>query len=70
MHGLLTSRHRSFYIAVGLGVVAFAVTFLLEQGMALAVGCNVFFLTYLGLTAAVSRKADRAVPARARRGGG
>jgi len=50
------SRHRSFYLAVALGLVAAIVAFATEPGMALVGGVNVFFLTYLVLTAAGSRK--------------
>jgi len=56
MDRLLKSRHRGFYISIGLGVVAFVVTFILAQNMALAVGCNVFFVTYLVLTFTAARR--------------
>lgn len=56
MRRFFTARHRSFYIALALGIVAFAATSLLSRGPALGVGCNIFFITYLLLTLASSHK--------------
>ena len=56
MQGFLTSRHKNFYIAIALGLIAFVVTFVLARNMALAVGCNIFFLVYLVLTFRAAQK--------------
>jgi uncharacterized membrane protein len=49
-------RHRGFYIAIGLGLLAGLLTLPFASGMALAVGVNVFFAAYLAVAAIESRK--------------
>jgi uncharacterized membrane protein len=60
VQGLLTSRHKNFYIAIALGLIAFVVTFVLARNMALAIGCNIFFLVYLVLTFHAAQKMSAA----------
>ncbi len=49
-------RHRNFYIGIGLGLVAGVGTYFVDSRVALASAVDVFFLTYLVLTAIASRK--------------
>lgn len=49
-------RHRGFYIAIGLGLLAGLLMLPFAKGMALAVGVNVFFIAYLALAAIEGRK--------------
>ena len=53
---LVSARHRNFYIALALGVVVGLGLLLVDGGLALAGGVNVFFLSYLVLTGIAARK--------------
>jgi len=50
------TRHRNFYVAVGLGVLVGLAMLLLDQDVALVSAANVFFLAYLLLTALAGGK--------------
>lgn len=54
------SRHRNFYFAVGLGALAFVALFFIDSSLSLLSAVNVFFLTYMVMTAVVSRKLSAA----------
>ena len=56
----MTPRHRSFFIALTLGVIALVVTFFVSRDLTLGTGCNVFFLAYLVLSARSSHKLSAA----------
>ena len=51
-----TTRHRNFYIAAALGLAVGLILLVLDGGLAFASAVNVFFLSYLVLTAAAARK--------------
>jgi uncharacterized membrane protein len=51
-----STRHRNFYIAVALGLVVGLGLLLVDGGLALAGGVNIFFLSYLALTGIAARK--------------
>jgi uncharacterized membrane protein len=55
-----TPRHRNFYVAITLGLVVGAVLLWLDGSLAVVSGVNVFFLVYLVLTFAASRKLSAA----------
>lgn len=52
------SRHRNFYVAVLLGLIAGGIAAALAGNIAVASGANVFFLVYLVTTLAAARKMD------------
>ena len=56
MERLVSGRHRSFYIAIILGLLTGLVLLLTAGEYAIAAGANVFFLTYTVLTAIAARK--------------
>ncbi|MEO8757855.1 MAG: DUF1345 domain-containing protein [Devosia sp.] len=50
------SRHVVFYISILLGLAAGTVALFIDAAIALPIGANLFFLSYVGLTARASRK--------------
>jgi uncharacterized membrane protein len=56
MDWLVFGRHKSFYIAILLGLLAGALLLLTARDYAITAGANVFFLIYTVLTAIAARK--------------
>ncbi len=56
MRELITSRHRNFYISIGVGLLVGAGGLMLSRDLAVVLGVNVFFLAYLVLTWITSKK--------------
>jgi uncharacterized membrane protein len=54
------SRHRNFYLAVGLGLLAFFGLFFVDRSLSLLSAVNVFFVVYMALTFLVSHKLSAA----------
>ena len=52
----ITTRHRSFFIAVAVGIVVGGGSLVLAPALAITLGVNSFFLIYLILTFRVARK--------------
>jgi len=52
------SRHRNFYVAVLLGLVAGGIAAAIQSSVAVATGANVFFVVYLVTTLLAARKMD------------
>jgi len=52
----LTGRHRNFILAVGLGVITAVIAYFFDGRFTLVVGVNVFFVAYMVLAIASSRK--------------
>jgi len=54
------SRHHNFYVAIVLGVVVFFALWLFDSALSLLSAVNVFFLTYMVMTARTSHKLSAA----------
>ena len=52
----ITTRHRSFFIAVAVGIVVALGSLMLAPGLVITLGVNAFFLVYLVLTFRTARK--------------
>jgi uncharacterized membrane protein len=52
----IMKRHRSFFIAVAVGIVVGLASLVLAPALAITLGVNSFFLLYLALTFAAARK--------------
>jgi uncharacterized membrane protein len=63
-----TGRHLRFYIALGAGLAAGAATGTFGTPIRLLLGGDVFFLSYLGLTAGYVAEPPRRTCASVRRG--